>query len=317
MTMNEALILQKLESISSEIALLKSEIQTLKASQAPVVHADQPLAVALAKFEGQYKAEDLSHLLGNVLASVNEMNTMLAGAKAGTELFQDMGPIVRDGYPHIHRFFAELEDQFSVAELTGLLRNLLTNLNSFNEGIKLLRMAVELKDEMVPIAQIGYPKVLKFLNTLHEGEFQSEQLGTLLHTLLMNVHTFSDLMNMIKPMTELVKELTVVLRETDVISNTNVWLDSLQQSSGAIKLAGTAFASLKQFSINNQQADEISKAIGQLDFAHIKPVSPLAAAKYLFDPKVQEAMGAAFMVLQTVGSCLQAYQKNTNGKAPN
>lgn len=117
-------------------------------------------------------------------------------------------------------------------------------------------------------------------------------------------------MNMIKPMTELVKELTVVLRETDVIANTNQWLDSLQQSSGPIKLAGTAFASLKQFNMNNQQAEEISKAIGQLDFTHIKPVSPLAAVKSLFDPKIQEAMGAGIMVLQTIGSCLQAYQKN-------
>jgi hypothetical protein len=311
--MNEALILEKLDNISAEISTLKSEIQAMKTSDRPTTvaaleHCSDP--GLLPPTARKYDAGDFSRLMENLNTNVNAIHTLLCQSKAGDELVRDVGPVTQQAYPHIVKFFAELEDQFSVDELTGLMRNLTTNINSLNEGINMLRMAVELKDEIVPVAQIGYPKVIKFLNTLHEGEFQSEQLGTLLHTLLMNIHTFSDLMNMIKPMTELIKDLNVLLRETDVIANTNIWLDSLQQSSGMMKLAGTAFANMKQFKITDQQVDEISKAIGQIDFAHIKPITPFGAVKSLMNPKVQEALGALFMILQTTGACLQAYQQN-------
>jgi uncharacterized protein YjgD (DUF1641 family) len=89
-----------------------------------------------------------------------------------------------------------------------------------------------------------------------------------------------------------------------------VWLDSLQQSSGVFKLAGTAFAGLKQVNISDKQAEEISQAIQGIDFANIQPVTPFGVIKYLRDPKIQEALGAMFMVLQTTGSCLQAYQND-------
>lgn len=308
--MNEALILEKLDNLSGEIQSLKSEIQALKEPAPSAQPAQSATASILADLKGKYSDEDLAHLMENLLTSVNDIDAMLCKLKAGSELARNIEPIAKQAYPQVLKFFNELEDQFNIDELTGLLRNFLTNLESLNEGMNLLRMGAELKDEIVPIAQIGYPNIIKFLNSLHEGEFQSEQLGTLLHTLLMNVHTFSDLMNMLKPMTELVKDLQVVLRETDVISNTNVWLDSLQQSSGIFKLAGTTFASIKQINIDDQQAEEISQAIQQLDFTHIKPVTPFGAIKHLRDPQIQEALGAMFMILQTMGACLQAYQKN-------
>jgi hypothetical protein len=38
-------------------------------------------------------------------------------------------------------------------------------------------MGVELRDKMIPVAQLAYPKVLKFLNALHDFEFQAELLS--------------------------------------------------------------------------------------------------------------------------------------------
>ena len=151
--------------------------------------------------------------------------------------------------------------------------------------------------------------MLKFLNSLHEGEFQAEQIGTLLHTVLINLHTLSDLLNMLKPMTELIKELQVVVRETDIISNLNQWLDGLQNSSGIVKLAGTAAGVLRRIDCNDTQVEAICQAISDFDLTRIEPVSPLGMFKLLRDPKIQEVLGAFVMVAQTFGSCLHSYQK--------
>ena len=146
------------------------------------------------------------------------------------------------------------------------------------------------------------------MNSLHEGEFQAEQLGDLLHTILINIHTLSDLLNMAQPLTELVKELTVVMQGTDVINSINIWLDSLQQSSGVVKLAGTAWAQVKRLDYNDQQVEEICQAITNLDLTRIEPVGPVSMVRQLRDPKVQTALGFLFTMLNTMGTVLVAYQ---------
>lgn len=308
--MNEALILEKLDNLSSEISSLKSEVQALKESKAatPAEEAAGAASAAIKQYEGKYSEADLANLMENLLDSVNDINSMLFKVKAANELARDIEPVAQVAYPQVMKFFSEIEDQVSVEELTGLLRNLLTSLNAINEGVSMLKMGVELRDDLIPIAQVGFPKVVRFLNDLHQGEFQSEQIGDLLHTLLLNLHTLSDLLNMAKPVTELIQELQVVIRETDVISNMNTWLDSLQQSSGIYRLAGTAFAGAKQFTINEEQAEEISRVLTDIDFNNIEPVTPFGAIKHLRDPQIQEALGAMFMMLQATGACLQVIQ---------
>ena len=115
---------------------------------------------------------------------------------------------------------------------------------------------------------------------------------------------------MIQPMTELVKEVGAVMKETDVINGMNVWLDGLQQGSGLVKLTGTMMASLKRLDYNEKQVDEICRAIENLDFTQVKPVGPLGMIKQLNDTKVQEAFGFFFMIMQTVGSVLNTYQND-------
>jgi hypothetical protein len=178
----------------------------------------------------------------------------------------------------------------------------------------MLRAGVELRDEMVPILKLMYPRVLRFLNSLHEGEFQAEKLGDLLHTVLINIHTLSDLLNMIQPMTEFVKEIGVLLKETDVINGMNIWLDGWQQGNGFVKLAGTIITSLKRMECNENQIDEICAVIKGLDFTNVKPIGPLGMIKQVNDPKVQEAFGFLFMMLQAIGTCLQAYQKGNGAR---
>lgn len=168
--MNEALILEKLENLASEIRSLKSEVQALKDSsqtQTTSAQSDQSAVVPLlANFEGKYNHNDLNLLIENLLLSVNDINSMLFKLKAGNELAREIEPIAQQAYPHIMRFFAELEGQLTVDDVVALIRNLLTAVPALNESVGYLKSGMELKDDLIPVAQILYPRVIKLFNQL-------------------------------------------------------------------------------------------------------------------------------------------------------
>ncbi len=310
--MNEALILEKLDKLTNEVRSLKSDVlQELKLDLEPLVKQARPgVGGFLQDIDGGDSSEKLGQVAQNLLMSLEQLNEVITGVKAGIELKDEMGPVVKQIYPKSIQFFADLEGDFHIDELVILLRKTLTNLDTMGEGLDMLRAGVELRDEMVPILKLMYPRLLRFLNALHEGEFQAEKLGDLLHTVLINIHTLSDLLNMVQPMTELVKEVGVLMKETDVINGVNIWLDGLQQGNGFVKLAGTIFTSLKRMDCSDSQIEEICQVISGLDFKKVKRIGPIGIIKQVNDPKVQEAFGFFFMMLQAIGSCLQTYQKD-------
>jgi len=317
--MNEALILEKLDKLTDEVKSLKSDVlQELKQDLKPALEQTQPGVTGfLQEIEGDHANEKLVDLAKTLLASLEEFSEVVKEMQNGGEGKNDLAGGDERKYPKTIQFFNELEGEFHMDELVILMRKTVTNLDTMGEGLDLLKAGVELRDEMTPVIQLMYPKILRFLSSLHEGEFQAEELGDLLHVILINIHTLSDLLNMLQPMTELVKEIGVLMKETDVINGLNIWLDSLQQGSGLIKIAGTVMAALRRLDYNEKQVDEICRAIENLDFTQIKPVGPLGMLKQINDPKIQEAFGFFFMILQTVGSCVQVYQhdKKQQGEA--
>ena len=65
-------------------------------------------------------------------------------------------------------------------------------------------------------------------------------------------------------MTELVKEVGVIMKETDVINGMNIWLDGLQQGNGFVKLAGVAITTLKRIDYTEAQIEEICQIISNV-----------------------------------------------------
>jgi hypothetical protein len=318
--MNEALILERLDRLSAEMKTMKMEVlDEVRQELAPLQQASrQPAALTalLSEVDDPATAADIDRLVKTLLHSLEELSEAVEMIKAGVQLKQDLGPIIEQAYPKSIQLLAEIDGDFRFDELTILLRKTITNLDNIGEGIDLLRAGVELRDELVPILQLMYPRLLRFLNSLHEGEFQAEKLGDLLHTILINIHTLSDLLNMIQPMTEFVKEFGVVLKETDIVHGVNLWLDGLQQGSGLVKLAGTVITFLRRIDCNERQIDEICRAIETIDFSRPQRVSALGIVKQLNDPKVQEAIGFMFMMLRAMGSCLQSYQNDKEQRQP-
>lgn len=308
--MNEALILEKLDQLSAEVKSLKSDVmQDIRKDLEPLLKEAKPsLSNIIEDLDDRYTQDKAIHLAQNVLTSLDELNDIVDTFKAGMELKGDMLPVVKQVYPSTINFFNDLSGEFHVDELTILLRKVVTNLDSLGEAMDMLKAGVELRDEMVPIVQLMYPRIIRFMKSLHEGEFQAEKLGDLLHTVLINIHTLSDLLNMVQPMTEFVKEFTAVMKGSDVMNSVNLWLDSLQQSSGLVKVAGTSWAQLKRLDYNEKQVEEICNAISSLDFTKSEPVGPFTLMKKMRDPKVQSALGFMFMMLETMGTVVLAYQ---------
>ena len=311
--MNEALILEKLDLLTAEVQSLKSDVlQELKRDLEPLLKQTQPgMSSFLADIEDDYSNEKAVHLAKNVLTSLDELNEMVDTLKSGVELKNDLIPLAKQAYPSTINFFHELEGEFHIDELTILLRKVLTNLENLGEAVDMLKAGVELRDDLVPIVQLIYPRLLRFMNSLHEGEFQAEKIGDLLHTVLINIHTLSDLLNMVQPMTELVKELSTVMQGSDVMHSVNVWLDSLQQSSGIVKLAGTAWAQVKKLDYDDKQLEALCQAIATFDMSKIEPVGPIAMIKRMREPEVQTALGFLFTILMTMGTVLQTYRNDT------
>lgn len=317
--MNEALILEKLDQLSAEVKSLKSDVmQDIRKDLEPVIKEALPsLSSVLEDIDDRYTKEKAIHLAQNVLTSLDELNDIVDTVKAGMELKSDMMPVVKQVYPSTINFFNDLSGEFHVDELTILLRKLVTNLDALGESMDMLKAGVELRDEMIPIVKLMYPRIIRFMKSLHEGEFQAEKLGDLLHTVLINIHTLSDLLNMVQPMTEFVKEFTAVMKGSDIMNSVNLWLDSLQQSSGIVKVAGVSWTQLKRLDYNEKQVEEICNAISGLDFNKAEPVGPFTLMKKMRDPKVQSALGFMFMMLETMGTVVLAYQEDKREQANN
>ena len=317
--MNEALILAKLDKLSDEVRSLKSDV-LLELKEEIVSILKQTQSGRARTSEGTDEGlpnEKVLQMTQTLLTSLEQLNEVIIGVKTGAALRDSNGALVTKSYPESIQFFTELDTDFHIDELIVLIRKALTNLDTMGEGLDMLKAAVELRDDMVPILKLMYPRLLRFLNSLYEGEFQAEQLGDLLHTVLINIHTLSDLLNMVQPMTELVKEVGVLMKETDVINGMNIWLDGLQQGNGFVKLAGTAITALKRIDYTEAQIDEICQIINNIEFTRVQPIGPIGILKQVRDPKVQEAFGFLFMMLQATGSCLQVFQQEVNGQPKN
>lgn len=311
--MNEALILEKLDNLSSEIQSLKSEVQAMKETKqahASSAQGDHQASVPmLAGFSGKYNEKDLNLLVENLLLSVNDINSILFKLKAGNELVKDIEPIAHQVYPHVIRFFAELEGQLTLDDVVALLRNLLTAVPALNESVGFLKSGMELKDELIPIAQIIYPKVIKYFNDL-DGQVTLDDIMSLVQNILTAIPVFNDSIGFLKSGMELKDELIPIAQilYPKVIKLFHDLQIAIERSSGLVKVAGTAANSAMGFTLTDTQAAEISRIIEGIDFNNIKPVSPIGVVKQLMDPDVQKSLGAAFMMLQTMGACVQVIQ---------
>jgi len=298
-------LLMNIQNLNSLLDMLKAGME-LKDDLGPVTKQTLPKVTDfMAELDGQFDAEELTALLRKTLSNLDHFNSALDMLKAGMELKDDLGPVVKQTLPKITDFMADLDGQFDAEELTTLLRKTLSNLHHFNSALDMLKGAMEFKKDFGPIIMQGWPKVMSFMSDLHEGEFQAEHIADLLRTFLLNVQTFSELMSLIKPATELLEEVKGVLRQYDVFTRTSKILYDMEQK-GVFRVMGTVLESLKEFRCSEDQLEVMCSAISDLELGKPSYVGPFEMMNEIRDPNVQETLGMAFKVMRAVGCCLRA-----------
>lgn len=305
--MSDAVILEKLDSLSGDVKGLKAEI--LQELREELAVERQAREAPLPPQSGSSEIEELQKVCEELLTGLNEIQKNSSLLRSGLELGEDLQPIIKQAYPSLVSFCTQLEGEFSLDEMTITLRKFLTNLDTIGEGLDVMKAGIDLRDDMVPIIQIAYPKLVRALTALHQGEFRAERLGDLFHTLLMNTQTLSDLLNIIKPFTELVKEVGVILQQTSILPSINTWLHGLQTTSPVMNLLQTATGAIRQFDLTEEKVAQMCEIIRGTDFGKTEPISAFGMVKKLNDPQVQESLGFMFTMLHVMGGCLQVIEK--------
>lgn len=306
--MDEALILEKLDNLSNEVRSLKSGVlEELRQDLLPIVKQTGPLmSECLTSLEEGHKKEDVAYLLQNLVANVENLNSLLNVVKGGMELTEEIEPMAKLALPKTIEFFGEMEDQFDGEELAALMRNTFGNLQHFNTAITMLKAGMELKDEIEPMAKLALPRVTEFFDEL-DDQVDYEELLVLMRNSLGNLEHFNTAITMLKAGMELKDEVEPMAKLALPKA-----IDFFDEIGGLLKVAGTAMQSLKGAGCSDAQAEAMSEVIRTIDLSQAEKIGPIALVKKLGDPKIQESLGAIFMFLEVFGSLLQAY-KNPAG----
>ncbi|MDR3631110.1 MAG: DUF1641 domain-containing protein [Desulfocapsaceae bacterium] len=304
--MDEALILEKLDNLSNEIQSLKAGVLAeLKQEMMPIVHQTGPLVSdCLSELDQEQRRDDLVHFMRSLVLNVETLNSLLTTAKGAMELKNEIEPIAKLVVPGALELFSSLEGQFNADDVVALIRNSIGNIQHFNTAITMLKAGMELKDEIEPIAKLVVPRLLETFTEL-EGLYDGDEITALLRNTLSNVHNFNTALTMLKAGMELKDEIEPLAKLT-----LPGIIEFFNEMSGMLKVAGAAAEAVKNLKCSDAQAEAMSAVIRGIDLSKSNRIGPVGAVKKLYDPKVQEALGIIFTMLEAVGAISQAHRDN-------
>ncbi|HKJ64640.1 MAG TPA: DUF1641 domain-containing protein [Desulfopila sp.] len=303
--MDEALILKKLDDLSNEVRTLKSEVlEELKQELKPARTATSLFNECLAESEDGHLQEDLNYLVKNLLANVETLSSLLSTAKGAMELKDEIEPLAKLAYPMALETAAEVTEGFDPDQIKPLIRNTLSNLENFNTALNMLKAGMELKDEIEPLAKLTYPMALETISEVSEN-LDMDQVRPLIRNTLSNLENFNIGLNMLKASMELKNEIEPLAK----LSMPMV-LEFFTSISGLMRVGGSGLESLKEMELTPAQAEAMSRVIKEIDLSKSKRVGMVGMMKKLNDPKVQEALGAVFALLEVFGSLMHAYKES-------
>ncbi len=303
--MDEALILKKLDDISKEVRSLKAEVlEEVRQELKPAKPAASLFEECLAEVEETHTRDDLTHLVKNLLANVETLNSLLQTVKGAMELKEEIEPIAKIAYPMAIETVAEVSEGLDTEQIKPLIRNTLSNLENFNTALNMLKAGMELKDEIEPIAKLAYPMAIETIAEISEN-LDMDQVRPLIRNTLGNLENFNSALLMMKAGMELKDDIEPLAK-----LSLPVIVDFFTSISGLMKLSGTALQTVKGMDITEEQAEAMGKVLEDLDLSKPNRVTMFGMVKKLNEPRVQEALGAAFTMLEVFGALLQAYREN-------
>ena len=303
--MDDALILEKLESLSLEIKALKGEVAELRREAAPLSRQMMPEAAdCLSETDLAQRREDFAYFLRSLVLNVETLNSLMATAKGAMELKDEIEPVAKLVLPKATELMADMEGSFDLEEIAALLRNSLSNLHHFNTAITMLKAGMELKDEIEPIAKLAYPRIIEMFQEI-EGQYSLDDVAALLRNTLGNLHHFNTAITMLKAGMELKDEIEPLAKLT-----LPQIIETFNELSGMMQVAGAGLTAVKKCAFSPAQAEAMSQVIASVDLSRAGKIGPIGAVKKLYDPNVQEALGVVFTLVEAIGALFQAYKTN-------
>ncbi len=232
----------------------------------------------------------------------NEIHTLKAGVLA--ELKQEMMPIVHRTGPLVSDCLSELDQENRREDLVHFMRNLVLNVETLNTLLTTVKGAMELKEEFEPVAKLIIPKATELFSQI-DGQYDPDELAALIRNTIGNINHFNTAIGMLKSGMELKEEFEPIAKMT-----VPKVIEFFNGMSGICKVAGTALESIKDFNCSPEQADAMSKVIQGIDLSKSQKIGLFGALKKLNEPKVQEALGVMFALLEAVGALAQAHKEN-------
>lgn len=304
-TMDDALILQKLDALSQEIKALKGEIAELRREAAPIAGQMIPDAAdCLSEEDLAHRREDFAYFLRSLVLNVETLNSLMATAKGAMELKDEIEPVAKLVVPKLTDLMSDLEGTYHLDDIAALLRNTLSNLHHFNTAVIMLKAGMELKDEIEPIAKLAYPRIIEMFQEV-EGQYSLDDVAALLRNTLGNLHHFNTAITMLKAGMELKDEIEPLAKLT-----LPQIIETFNQLSGVLQVAGAGFTALKGCAFTPAQAEAMCQVIATIDLSRAGKIGPIGAVKKLYDPNVQEALGVVFTLVEAIGALFQAYKSN-------
>lgn len=304
--MDEALILQKLDELSNEVRTLKADVlKEVKKELKPAKPAASFFEECLEQTGGEHTKEDLAHLVTNLLSNIEMLNSLMGTVKGTVELKEEIEPIAKIAYPMAIETAAEVTEGLDPEQIKPLIRNLLSNLENFNTALGMLKAGMELKDDIEPLAKLAYPMAIETIAEVSEN-LDMEQVKPLIRNTLSNLDNFNTALTMMKAGMELKDDIEPLAK-----LSLPVVIDFFANMTGLMKVSGAALGSVKDMQLSDAQAEAMSEVIKNIDLSKSKKVTMFGMIKKLNEPKIQEALGAAFTMLEVFGALLEAHRKNS------
>jgi tetratricopeptide (TPR) repeat protein len=304
--MDEALILQKLDELSKEVRTLKADVlKEVKKELKPAKPTASFFEECLEQSGGEHTREDLAHLVTNLLSNIEMLNSLMATVKGSMELKEEIEPIAKIAYPMAIETAAEVSEGLDPEQIKPLIRNLLSNLENFNTALNMLKAAMELKDDIEPLAKLAYPMAVETIAEVSEN-LDMEQVKPLIRNTLANLNNFNTALTMLKAGMELKDDIEPLAK-----LSLPMVIDFFASMTGLMKVSGAALESVKNMQLSDEQAKAMSEVIKNFDLSKTKKVTMFGMIKKLNEPKIQEALGAAFAMLEVFGALLDAHRKNS------
>jgi len=295
-------LLANVETLNSLLATVKGTME-LKDEIEPIAKVFYPMALeTVAEVTEGLDTEQIKPLIRNTLSNLENFNTAINMLKATMELKDDIEPLAKLAYPMALETITEVSENLDMEQVKPLIRNTLSNLENFNTALNMLKGVMELKDEIEPLAKLAYPMALETITEVSEN-LDMEQVKPLIRNSLANLENFNTALTMLKAGMELKDDIEPLAKLSYPIV-----VDFMTSISGLMNVSGSALGAVKDMQISSAQAEAMGDVIRSIDLSKPNRISMFGMLKKINDPKVQEALGAAFTMLEVFGALLEAYR---------